>query len=59
VFILLLKNPTTNKMPGDIKQIMSLLHSKTQQFTGLYEELQDNANIKDYRIEVWDKTAQQ
>ncbi|WP_374445767.1 SurA N-terminal domain-containing protein [Epilithonimonas sp.] len=60
VYLVVKKSVTTNKMPGDIKQIIqSMAQQNSQQFTGsLLKSLQDNANIKDYRIEVWDKTAQ-
>ncbi len=60
VYLVVKKSVRTNKMPGDIKQIIqSMAQQNSQQFTGsLLKSLQDNANIKDYRIEVWDKTAQ-
>ncbi|WP_313270920.1 peptidylprolyl isomerase [Epilithonimonas vandammei] len=61
VYLVVKKSVTTNKMPGDVKQIIqSLAQQNAQQFTGSFlKSLQDNADIKDYRIDVWDKTAQQ
>lgn len=61
VYLVVKKSVTTNKMPGDVKQIIqSMAQQNAQQFTGSFlKSLQDNADIKDYRIDVWDKTAQQ
>ena len=61
VYLVVKKSVKTNKMPGDIKQITeSINQQNSQQFTGAFlKSLQDNANIKDFRIEVWDKTSQQ
>lgn len=61
VYLVIKKSVTTNKMPGDVKQIIqSMAQQNAQQFTGSFlKSLQDNADIKDYRIDVWDKTAQQ
>ena len=61
VYLVVKKSVTTNKMPGDVKQIIqSMAQQIAQQFTGSFlKSLQDNADIKDYRIDVWDKTAQQ
>ncbi|WP_379966576.1 SurA N-terminal domain-containing protein [Epilithonimonas sp. UC225_85] len=61
VYLVVKKSVTTNKLPGDIKQITeSITQQNSQQFTGAFlKSLQDNAKIKDYRIEVWDKTVQQ
>ncbi len=60
VYLVVKKSVNTNKLPGDIKQITeSINQQNSQQFTGAFlKSLQDNANIKDFRIEVWDKTAQ-
>ena len=57
VYMLVKKSVITNKLPGDIKQIVqSITQQNSQQFTGaLLKSLQDNADIKDYRIDVWDK----
>ena len=61
VYLVFKKSVTTNKLPGDVKQIIqSMAQQNAQQFTGSFlKSLQDNADIKDYRIDVWDKTAQQ
>ncbi|PZU88726.1 MAG: peptidylprolyl isomerase [Chryseobacterium sp.] len=61
VYLVVKKSVSTNKLPGDIKQIIeSMTQQASQQFTGSYlRSLQNNANIKDFRIEVWDKAAQQ
>ncbi|WDF47725.1 SurA N-terminal domain-containing protein [Chryseobacterium sp. KACC 21268] len=61
VYLVVKKSVTTNKLPGDIKQITeSITQQNSQQFTGaLLKSLQDNAKIKDYRIDVWDKNPQQ
>lgn len=60
VYLITKKSVTTNKLPGDIKQITeSINQQNSQMFTGAFlKSLQDNADVKDYRIEVWDKTAQ-
>ncbi|WP_312769682.1 SurA N-terminal domain-containing protein [Epilithonimonas sp.] len=60
VYLVVKKSVKTNKLPGDIKQITeSINQQNSQQFTGAFlKSLQDNADIKDYRIEVWDKAAQ-
>lgn len=61
VYLVVKKSVTTNKLPGDIKQITeSITQQNSQQFTGAFlKSLQDNAKIKDYRIEVWEKSPQQ
>jgi len=61
VYLVVKKSVTTNKLPGDIKQITeSINQQNSQQFTGAFlKSLQDNAKIKDYRIEVWNKNPQQ
>jgi len=61
VYLVVKKSITTNKQPGDIKQITDAINQQnSQQFTGAFlKSLQDNANIKDFRIEVWDKATQQ
>lgn len=61
VYLVVKKSVTTNKLPGDIKQITeSITQQNSQQFTGaLLKSLQDNAKIEDYRIDVWDKNPQQ
>lgn len=61
VYLVVKKSVTTNKLPGDIKQITeSITQQASQQFTGAFlKSLQDNAKIKDFRIEVWDRNPQQ
>lgn len=61
VYLVVKKSVATNKLPGDIKQITTAItQQNSQQFVGAFlKSLQDNADIKDYRIEVWDKSPQQ
>lgn len=61
VYLVVKKSVTTNKLPGDIKQITeSINQQNSQQFIGAFlKSLQDNAKINDYRIEVWDRNPQQ
>ncbi|WP_294285787.1 peptidylprolyl isomerase [uncultured Chryseobacterium sp.] len=61
VYVLVKKNETTNKQPGDLKQFTE---SVTQRNGGMFgqawlKSLQDNAKIDDYRIEIWNKTGSQ
>ncbi len=60
VYVLVKKSETINKQPGDAKQIADAIAQQNSQMFGqqLMKSLQDNADIKDYRIEVWNKTAQ-
>ena len=59
VYVVSKKNVVTNKQPGDVKQIMeSIQQQGSQMFSqSLMKSLQDNADIKDYRTEVWEKAA--
>jgi peptidyl-prolyl cis-trans isomerase D len=61
VYVVVKKSETTNKQPGDIKQItQAIAGQNSQQFGQAFlKSLQDNANIKDYRIEVYNKASQQ
>ena len=61
VYVLVKKSETVNKQPGDIKQITQAIASQnSQQFGQAYlKSLQDNADIKDFRIEVYNQAAQQ
>ncbi|KIA89338.1 peptidylprolyl isomerase [Kaistella jeonii] len=61
VYVLVKKSETINKQPGDIKQITQAIAGQNSQQFGqsLLKSLQDNANIKDYRIEVYNRAAQQ
>lgn len=57
VYVLVKKSETTNKQPGDIKQFTeSNTQRNSQMFVQQYmRSLQDNADIEDNRIEVWDQ----
>ncbi|UMQ40940.1 SurA N-terminal domain-containing protein [Chryseobacterium sp. Y16C] len=61
VYVLIKKNETVNKQPGDLKQFTE---SVTQRNAGMFgqgwmKSLQDNADIEDYRIEIWNKVGAQ
>lgn len=61
VYMVIKKSETINKQPGDAKQFAE---SNTQRNAGMFgqawlKSLQDNADIKDYRIDIWDKISQQ
>ncbi|MCW3160901.1 peptidylprolyl isomerase [Chryseobacterium oryctis] len=61
VYVLVKKNETVNKQPGDAKQFAE---SITQRNAGMFgqawlKSLQDNADIEDYRIEIWSKLGSQ
>jgi len=61
VYVLVKKNETINKQPGDAKQFTE---SVTQRNAGMFgqswlKSLQDNADIDDYRIEIWGKLGNQ
>ncbi|MBB6371057.1 peptidylprolyl isomerase [Chryseobacterium shigense] len=61
VYVLIKKSETVNKQPGDVKQFTE---SITQRNSGMFgqawmKSLQDNADIKDYRIEIWNKLGNQ
>lgn len=61
VYVLVKKNETINKQPGDAKQFTE---SITQRNSGMFgqawlKSLQDNADIDDYRIEIWSKLGNQ
>ncbi|KMQ69577.1 peptidylprolyl isomerase [Chryseobacterium sp. FH2] len=61
VYVLVKKNEITNKQPGDLKQFTE---SVTQRNAGMFgqawlKSLQDNADIDDYRIEIWNKLGTQ
>lgn len=61
VYVLIKKNETINKQPGDVKQFTE---SVTQRNAGMFgqawmKSLQDNADIEDYRIEIWNKVGAQ
>ena len=61
VYVIVKKSETINKQPGDIKQFTE---SVTQRNAGMFgqswlKSLQDNADIDDYRIEIWSKLGNQ
>ncbi|CAD7807739.1 Chaperone SurA [Chryseobacterium aquaeductus] len=61
VYVLVKKNETINKQPGDAKQFTE---SVTQRNSGMFgqawlKSLQDNSDIDDYRIEIWSKLGTQ
>lgn len=60
VFLMVKKSESVNKQPGDIKEFTQQVQSRnTQMFNQQFlKSLQDNADIEDYRIEVWDKQVQ-
>lgn len=61
VYVVVKNSETINKQPGDAKQIAQALTQQNGQMFGqmLMKSLQDNADIEDYRTEVWDKVKQQ
>ncbi len=61
VYVVVKNSETVNKQPGDAKQIAQALTQQNGQMFGqmLMKSLQDNADIEDYRTEVWDKVKQQ
>lgn len=54
VFVLVRKNITENKQPGDVEQIIQMVNQQgAQMFSqSLMKSLENSADIKDYRIEV-------
>ena len=61
VYVIVKKSETINKQPGDVKQFTE---SVTQRNAGMFgqswlKSLQDNADIDDYRIEIWGKLGNQ
>ncbi|WP_234109598.1 peptidylprolyl isomerase [Chryseobacterium sp. R2A-55] len=61
VYVLVKKSETINKQPGDLKEITDgMQRQNAQQFGQMYlKSLQDNAKIKDYRIEIYNQQAAQ
>ncbi|KQT22106.1 peptidylprolyl isomerase [Chryseobacterium sp. Leaf404] len=61
VYVIVKKSESVNKQAGDLKQFTE---SVTQRNSGMFgqawmKSLQDNADIDDYRIEIWDKLGSQ
>ena len=61
VYVILKKSETINKQPGDIKQMTEAIAGQNSQQFGqsFLKSLQDNADIKDYRIELYNQSNQQ
>ncbi|MDR2205628.1 MAG: SurA N-terminal domain-containing protein [Flavobacteriaceae bacterium] len=60
VYVVQRKSIDTNKQPGDVKSIMETMTQQNSQMFGQYfmKSLQDNADIEDFRIEVYNKGQQ-
>lgn len=61
VYVLIKKSETVNKQPGDLKQFTESLSQRSAGMFGQawMKSLQDNADIEDYRIEIWNKLGHQ
>lgn len=61
VYVVLKKAETSNKQPGDLKQMTEAIAGQNAQQFGqaLLKSLQDNAKIKDYRIEIYNQVSPQ
>ena len=61
VYLVVKKSESTNKQPGSEKETATMLMQQNAQMFGQFviRSLQNGADIKDYRIEVWDKVRQQ
>ncbi|ROI08024.1 peptidylprolyl isomerase [Chryseobacterium sp. H3056] len=61
VYVVWKKGETINKQPGDVKQMVDAIAGQNSQQFGQFflKSLQDNAKIKDYRIELYNRSAQQ
>lgn len=61
VYVVLKKSETVNKQPGDVKEMtQAIVGQNSQQFgQALLKSLQDNAKIKDYRIEIYNQLSPQ
>ncbi|QCX53219.1 peptidylprolyl isomerase [Elizabethkingia sp. JS20170427COW] len=59
VYVILKKSIKENKQPGDEKSVVSALQQQSSQMFGqsLLKSLQDKADIKDYRIEIYGKAV--
>ena len=60
VYVVTKKSETINKQPGNDEQIAQAINAQNAQMFGqfLMKSLVDNADIEDYRIEVWDTNVQ-
>ena len=61
VYLLIKTAETVNKQPGDATQVAQSIQQQNSQMFGqmLMKSLQENADIQDYRIKVWDKAKAQ
>lgn len=61
VYVLIKKLETVNKQPGDLKQFTESITQRSASMFGQawMKSLQDNADIEDYRIEIWNKLGNQ
>ncbi|MDP9958999.1 peptidylprolyl isomerase [Chryseobacterium lathyri] len=61
VYVLIKKSETVNKQPGDLKQFTESITQRSASMFGQawMKSLQDNADIEDYRIEIWNKLGNQ
>lgn len=61
VYVVLKKSETVNKQPGDVKEMTQAIAGQNSQQFGqaLLKSLQDNAKIKDYRIEIYNQLSPQ
>lgn len=61
VYVVQRKSVSTNKQPGDEKQITQAVTQQNAQafIPALLKSMQENADIKDYRIEVFNKVPDQ
>ena len=60
VFMIIKRSETVNKQPGEMSEFINSTKNRNMQMFNqqFLKSLQDNADIKDYRIEVWDKQVQ-
>ena len=61
VYLVIKTAETVNKQPGDATQVAQSIQQQNSQMFGqmLMKSLQENADIQDYRIKVWDKAKAQ
>lgn len=61
VYVLVKKSESLNKQAGDLKQFTESINQRNAGMFGQawMKSLQDNADIDDYRIEIWDKLGSQ
>lgn len=61
VYVIVKKSETVNKQAGDVKQFTESMNQRNSGMFGQawMKSLQDNADIDDYRIEIWEKLGSQ